>query len=191
MLIAFFSLHQSSWVIKWWFSIFFVFCFLIQCLLAYHQRCSSVVNAHSITAPLIRNIHTSPRHWSSMSGTPSSGNFSHFFPPQSSKARWFGCLRIICTLPAHILFVGVIRLFGFGMIRNCLFFLDFLPVLHLLKGRMRSAEGIYKSSVHKRTQLHSQKGSGSPDACLFGQVQCCPHREKGDQADRFKRKFID
>lgn len=37
-----------------------LFCFLIQCLLAYHQRRSPVVNAHSITVPLIRNIHTSP-----------------------------------------------------------------------------------------------------------------------------------
>ncbi|GAA6093648.1 uncharacterized [Tachysurus ichikawai] len=56
---------------------------------------------------------------------------------------------------------------------------------------MRSAEGIYKSLPHKRTHLHSQKGSGFPDACLFGQVQCCPHKEKGDQSDRFKRKLID
>lgn len=108
---------------------FFWFCFLIQCLLAYHQRRSPIVNAHSITAPLIRNIHTSPWQWSIVLGTPSSGNFSHFFPPQSSKARWFGCLSIICTLPAHILFVSVIRLFGFWKIRKCLFFpLDFLPV---------------------------------------------------------------
>lgn len=60
----------------------------------------------------------------------------------------------------------------------------------LLKGRMRSAERIYKSLAHKRTHLHSQKGSGSPDGYLFGQVQCCPHRENGYRADRFERKLI-
>lgn len=121
---------------KWWFSpfFFFWFCFLIQCLLTYHQRCSPIVNAHSITASLIRNIHTSPWQWSTVSGTPSSGNFSHFFPPQSSKARWFGCLSIICTLPAHILFVGVIRLFGSWKIRKCLFSLTFC-LFHVAEGQ--------------------------------------------------------
>lgn len=133
---AFFSLHQSSWVIKWWFSLFLVeFCFLNQCFLAYHQRCSPVVNAHSITALLIRNIHTSLRHWSSVSGTPSSGNFSHFFPPGSSKAKWFGYQRIICPLPARILFVDVIRLFGFWKIRKCLFFPLTFRLIHIAEGQ--------------------------------------------------------